>query len=207
MAARPSTATLTIPAAAREEVLAVVSSAIGSRSWWAITGSSCRSASCCGAGASSILAMGTDEQELDGHIKAYKRLITALTIATDAFCSWDPSLERLPDQSPKIPGPDLFKLDSDRFTLAQFTSLCTELRQNPAILQYFPPLTMLIQRWGILIPLDPNIPALPLHAAAAVLPDARPHDFKVTYSMIEPWATIAVTISPGASKEVCPSRV
>jgi hypothetical protein len=60
-------------------------------------------------------------------------------------------------------------------------------------------LATLRQRWGILLPLDPRIPALPVRASA-VFADT-PHDFSVVYSMKEPLATITLKVRSGASKK------
>lgn len=116
-------------------------------------------------------------EDLDQLVKAYKQLRAALTIATNAF------RPRRADQ------------------LARFAALCNNLRRNPDLLQYFPPLTILRQRWGILFPLNPNIPTLPLRAGWAVFPEPVTHHFMETRSMIEPQATITVTIGPGATNK------
>ena len=131
---------------------------------------------------------------LNRYIAEYKRLIDTLESATNFFRSWDPSLESLPGQPSKLSEPD-------EFTLRTFIGLCSDLRKNPAFLQQFPPLGMLFHQWGILLPVAPEIPQLPLLAAVVVFPDTRPHEFSVVYGMKEADATISVTVRPGASKD------
>jgi hypothetical protein len=128
---------------------------------------------------------------LNRHIAAFEDLAHTLEIATDVFCSGDPSLESLPTQP----------LTDGQFILGKFTVLCSKLCQKPDFLQQFPPLATLRQRWDILLPLDPGIPALPVRASYAVFPDIRPHHFKVLLAKTEPRITITLSTGPGASKE------
>jgi hypothetical protein len=140
-------------------------------------------------------------KDLAGHIAAFEDLAYTLMQATNIFRSWDPSLDGLPEQSSKIPEPDMFKLEPDQVTLGKFTLLCSRLCREPAFFAHFPPLATLVHQWSILLPLDPEISELPLLAAAAVFPNTRPHDFSVTYGMKEFCAIITLKVSPGASKE------
>jgi hypothetical protein len=138
---------------------------------------------------------------LNRQIADYETLIDTLRCATDVFCSWDPSLESLPDQSSNTPEPSMSELSPEQLTLGKFTGLCSQLYREPAFLQQFPPLAMLRQHWGILLPLDHEIPKLPFRAAYAVFPDMRPHHFSITYPKTEPRMIITLTTGPWASKE------
>jgi hypothetical protein len=84
-------------------------------------------------------------------------------------------------------------------TLYKFDSICC----SPTILARYPPLTTLLQHWHILLPLDPAIPALPLHAALGVfpVPHTRSHDIKAAYSFTEPSVTFTIKVGPGATKK------
>jgi hypothetical protein len=125
---------------------------------------------------------------LNRRIAALEDLAHTLEIATDVFCSGDPSLESLPTQS----------LTHGQLILGKFTGLCSKLCK-PDFLQQFPPLATLRQRWHILLPLDPGISALPARAAYAVFPDIVPHRTTRIYRRTESRPTSTITMSPRAS--------
>jgi hypothetical protein len=129
-----------------------------------------------------------EHRRLNDYIGEHTIFIDALRRTTNVLRSWDAPLESLlPAEFSELP-----KLYQDM--LNTFAQICC----SRTILERYPSVATLRQRWHILLPLDPGIPALPFRAAFRIFPDIPTHAITVARPASRRSVTYHITVGPSA---------